>query len=194
MLLHVYCCQSSEIQYITSLPRNFSQPSYLHNLITVQPPRSTRCSSSLVILARPSTSSIIFSTNSRSFLPVCFPLSLESTPTNLYNSDSPIVPRVAVLPSVPSTHHSHHPSLPHSFIPGLKPFFLQILRIVAFFFCRTNSTESPDCLPLLLSIAVFLLFSFLFLLYSFWFRAEYYGDLYQLLSARYNSISYHIVS
>ena len=31
-----------------------SQPSYLHNLITVQPPRSTR-SSSLVTLARPST-------------------------------------------------------------------------------------------------------------------------------------------
>ena len=33
-----------------------TQPSYLHNLITVQPPRST-CSSSLVTLARPSTSS-----------------------------------------------------------------------------------------------------------------------------------------
>ena len=31
-----------------------TQPSYLHNLITVQPPRSTR-SSSLVTLARPST-------------------------------------------------------------------------------------------------------------------------------------------
>jgi len=26
-------------------------------------------------------------------------------------------------PSVPSTHHSHHPSLPHCFIPGLKPSF-----------------------------------------------------------------------
>ena len=33
-----------------------TQPSYLHNLITVQPPRSTRSSSS-VTLARPSTSS-----------------------------------------------------------------------------------------------------------------------------------------
>ena len=33
-----------------------TQPSYLHNLITVQPPHSTR-SSSLVTLARPSTSS-----------------------------------------------------------------------------------------------------------------------------------------
>ena len=55
-----------------------TQPSYLHNLITVQPPRSTR-SSSLVTLARPSMY-IIFSTNNRSFLPVCFLLSLESTP------------------------------------------------------------------------------------------------------------------
>ena len=55
-----------------------TQPSYLHNLITVQPPRSTR-SSSLVTLARPSTTSslrIMF----RSFLPVCFSSSLESTP------------------------------------------------------------------------------------------------------------------
>ena len=31
--------------------------------------------------------------------------------------------RVALLPSVPSTHHSHHPSLLHSFTPGLKPSF-----------------------------------------------------------------------
>ena len=55
-----------------------NQPSYLHNLITVQPPRSTR-SSSLVTLAHPSTSSF-FSTNNRSFLPVCFTSSLELTP------------------------------------------------------------------------------------------------------------------
>ena len=36
-----------------------TQPSYLHNLITVQPPRSTR-SSSLITLARPSTSSSLW--------------------------------------------------------------------------------------------------------------------------------------
>ena len=54
-----------------------TQPSYLHNLITVQPPRSTR-SSSLVTLARSSVH--IHITNNRSFLPVCFPSSLESTP------------------------------------------------------------------------------------------------------------------
>ena len=53
-----------------------TQPSYLHNLITVQPPRSTR-SSSLVTLARPSTWSFL---RIRSFLPVCFPSTLESTP------------------------------------------------------------------------------------------------------------------
>jgi len=42
-----------------------NQPSYLHNLITVQPHRSTR-SSSLVTLARPSTSSSVRITD-RSF-------------------------------------------------------------------------------------------------------------------------------
>ena len=39
-----------------------TQPSYLHNLVTVQPPRSTH-SSSLVTLARPSTSSYIWITD-----------------------------------------------------------------------------------------------------------------------------------
>jgi len=38
-----------------------TQPSYLYNLITVQPPRSTR-----------SSIHIIFFANKRSFLPVCF--------------------------------------------------------------------------------------------------------------------------
>ena len=67
--------------------------SYLHNLITVQPPRSTR-SSSLVTLARPSTSSSLRITD-RSFqydsphlgnqlaAPLCQPR------TNLSNSASP---------------------------------------------------------------------------------------------------------
>ena len=31
--------------------------------------------------------------------------------------------RVALLPLVSSTHHSHHPPPLHSFIPGLKPYF-----------------------------------------------------------------------
>jgi len=39
--------------------------------------------------------------------------------------------------------------------------FLQILPTVAFlFFFRTDYTDSPDCLAILLSISVFLLFSF----------------------------------
>ena len=44
-------------------------------------------------------------------------------------------------PSGPSTHHSHHSLPPHSFIPGLKPSFLQILPTFLFFF-RTDSTDS----------------------------------------------------
>ena len=39
--------------------------------------------------------------------------------------------------------------------------FLQILPIiVCLFFCGTDSTDSPDCLPILLGMSVFLLFSF----------------------------------
>jgi len=72
-----------------------TQPSYLHNVITVQPPRNTH-SSSLVTLARPSTSSSLRITD-RSFqyasprlwnqlpTPLCQPR------TNLSSSDSPVL-------------------------------------------------------------------------------------------------------
>jgi len=52
------------------------QPSYLLNLISVQPPRSSR-SSSLVTLARPPTSSMV--TSQKSLLSMCITLSVEST-------------------------------------------------------------------------------------------------------------------
>ena len=70
-----------------------TQPSYLHNLITVQPPRSTR-SSSLVTLARPSTSPSLRITD-RSFQYASPRLwnqllaSLRQPRTNLSDSDSP---------------------------------------------------------------------------------------------------------
>ena len=70
-----------------------TQPSYLHNLITVQPPRSTR-SSSLVTLARPSTSSSLRITD-RSFQYASprlwnqLPASLRQPRTNLSNFASP---------------------------------------------------------------------------------------------------------
>jgi len=55
------CCQRSQkSSHVTPVLQSLhwltTQPSYLHNLITVQPPRSTR-SSSLVTVAHPSTSS-----------------------------------------------------------------------------------------------------------------------------------------
>ena len=70
-----------------------TQVFYLHNLITVQPPCSTR-SSSLVTLARRSTSSSL-RTNDRSFqrssscLWNQLPASLHQPRSNLSNSDSP---------------------------------------------------------------------------------------------------------
>ena len=68
-----------------------TQPSYLHNLITFQPPRSTR-SSSLVTLTRPSTSSSLRITD-RSFQYASprlwnqLPAPLRQPHTNLSNSE-----------------------------------------------------------------------------------------------------------
>jgi len=88
-----------------------TQPSYLYNLITVQPPRSTR-SSSLVTLAHPSRSSSLRITD-RSFqyasprlwnqLPVPF----RQPRTNLSNSASPSSIDSPLLSSItPSLFHS----------------------------------------------------------------------------------------
>ena len=66
-----------------------TQPSYLHDLITVQPPRSTR-SSSLVTLARPSTSTSRITDRSFQYasprLWNQLPASLRQPRTNLSNS------------------------------------------------------------------------------------------------------------
>ena len=72
--------------------------------------RSSRCSS-LVTLARPSTYNFLRTTD-RSF-----PYGINSRLLSV--NHAPISP---IPPSVPSTHHSHYPSL-HSFIPGLQPSF-----------------------------------------------------------------------
>ena len=50
--------------------------------------------------------------------------------------------------------------------------FLQILPTVAFlFFFRTDSTDSPDCLPALLRMSVYYYYFFLFRRFNCWFRA-----------------------
>ena len=97
-----------------------TKPSYLNNLITVQPPRSTR-SSSLVTLARPSTSSSLRITDQ-----YAFPRLWNQLPAPSVNPApiSPILPHpvlwVAFPLSAPLTHHSHHLSPLHSSTPGLK--------------------------------------------------------------------------
>jgi len=139
-----------------------TQPSYLHNLITVQPPRIT-CSSSLVTLARPSTSSCLRITD-RSFQHASSRLwnqllaSLRQVPVN-HALISPILPHpvlwVALPPSVPFTHHFHHPSHLHSFTPRLKPSSSANPFHCSLPFFRTDCTDFPECLPILLSISVF---------------------------------------
>jgi len=94
-----------------------TQPPYLHHLISVQPPRSTR-PSSLVILTRPPTSSSLRIIN-WSLLPVCFTLSLESSSlrqphsslsvsdlpvhaptTSCHSVKSPLSPAIGLTPSL----------------------------------------------------------------------------------------------
>ena len=137
-----------------------TQPSYLHNLITVQPPRSTRSSSS-VTLARPSTSSSLRITD-RSFQYASprlwnqLPDFVRQSHTKLSNSASPNSYRVAFFPLVPLTYRSYHTSSLHSFTPGLKPLFSSNPSHGSLLFLlETGSNDSPDCLPILLSISVF---------------------------------------
>jgi len=62
----------------------------------------------------------------------------------------------------------YHPSPPHFVIRGLKSSFSisANLPTVAFlFFFRTNSTDSADCLPILLRMSVFYFLVFLFHLF-----------------------------
>ena len=78
---------------------------------------------------------------------------------------------------LPSSSSSITPSLFHS---KLNLPFLQTLPTVAFlFFFGTYSADSPDCLPILLTISVFL-FSFFSIFSTFSFRIKL---KYQLLSA-----------
>jgi len=92
-----------------------AQPTCLHSLITVQPPRGT-CSSSVVTLSRPPTSSLKITNHSFRYasphlwnqLPVLF----CQPCTKLMMSHC--------LIHLPPAHHSHPPLHTHYFIPGSK--------------------------------------------------------------------------
>ena len=77
-----------------------------------------------------------------------------------FNRLTHLVLRVALLPSVPSTRHSHYPSpltlsfQAKTFLFCNSFFYLTFLFTVAFFFFRLHGFP-PDCLPILLSISVF---------------------------------------
>jgi len=136
-----------------------TQPLYIHNLITVQPTRSTR-SSSLVTLARPSTSSSLRITD-RSFhyasprLWNQLPASLHQPRTNLSNSDSPSSSSGTSSIGL-STHHFHQPS----FILGLKPSFSANPSHRSLHFLLPDWLHRlMDCLPTFVSISVFYFFS-----------------------------------
>jgi len=137
-----------------------TQNSYLYNLITVQPPRSTR-SSSLVTLGRPPTTSLRITDRSFQY---ASPRLWNQPPAPSVNPAliSPILPHpflwVAFPPSATLTHHSHHPSPLHSSTPGLKLSFSPNLSHHSLPFLLLDWLHGfPDCLPILLSISVFTL-------------------------------------
>jgi len=113
--------------------------SYLNNLISVQPPRSTR-SSSVVTLSRPPSRLLI--ENHKSLIQICITPSLESTPW-LIPSASPVTSRltssftsqlISIINTTLIIDHSFTLSLQAQNLP-----FQQILPTLDFFYL-------PDCL------------------------------------------------
>jgi len=144
------------------LPTKFSQPPNLHICIT-----SSQFSllAALAVhlwshsLAHPHY--LLFSLFPSGMLPLVSGINSRLPSVNhaliLPSPPNPIL-WVALPPSFPSTHHSHHPSPLHSFTPGLNFPFLQIFPTIAYlFFSWTDSTDSPDYLSILLNISVFTL-------------------------------------
>jgi len=102
-----------------------TQPPYLHHLISVQPPHST-CSSSLVTLARPPTSSLLRITN-RSFR-YASPFLWNQLPSSLHEPYSS--PSVSGLPVHSPTTFSHSVNSPLS--PVITPFPRRGVSLVRF--------------------------------------------------------------
>ena len=133
-----------------------TQPSCLHNLVTVQP-RSTR-SSSLVTLARPSTSSSLRIAD-RSFQYASYQLlaSLHQPCTNLSNSALPnSLSGTNSIGSIDSPLVIHHT---FTLIPGLKLSFSATPshhRLHSLPFLLPDWLhEFTNCSPILLSMSVF---------------------------------------
>ena len=95
----------------------------MNNLISVQPPCSTR-SSSVVTLSRQPTISSLKITD-RSFRSMHHPVFGINSLIHSVSLASHVWTHLLIHSSVHLCHHhhSHHPSLLHSFTPGSKPTF-----------------------------------------------------------------------
>jgi len=110
---------------------------------------------------------------------------------------SPILPHpvvwVALPPSVPSTHHFHHLSPLHSFIPGLKPSFSANLSHNSLSFLLVDRLHGYPGLFTHTSERIRLWrFSFFFFFHVF--SLVLYGKLSWPMSAFEHTLSYRIVS
>ena len=128
---------------------------------------------------------------------LCFCIATEFSVNKDLYIISPILTHrvlwVAVLPSVPSTHHSHHPSSHYSHFRLKCPFSANPShRSLLFLLNKWLHAWIPRTVYRHFWADPFLLFSF-FPPLSFWYRAVDWAHLCQLLNARWNSISYRIV-
>ena len=138
-----------------------TQPPYLHKLISVQPPRSTR-SSSLLTFARPPPSSSLRTTDR--FFRCASPCLWNQLPSSLRQPHIPLSLTCLFHAPVTSSHSVNSP-----FSPSITPFLFNLLPKTYLFQTFTNlshhrlpvglRTNSTDFMtgPFLLHISVFVL-------------------------------------
>ena len=112
-----------KLLFLTHKALATAQPTYLHSLISVQPPRAT-LSSSVVTLCRPSTSPSLRITN-RSFR---YAMHHLISGINFLSHSASVAQNTLLMTShslihLPPAHHSHPPPHIHCFIPGSKLIF-----------------------------------------------------------------------
>ena len=136
---------TGELLSLTYKVLTTSQASYLNNLISVQPPSSTR-SSLVVTLSRPPTISSLKSQIAHSDMH--YPVSGINSLIHSVSLASHVPTHLLIYLSAHLYyhHHSHHPSLLHSFTPGSKPTFSTNPSHLRFLLptCLRNNGTGPD--------------------------------------------------
>ena len=93
-----------------------AQPSYLHSLISVQPPRATRSSS--VVSCHPFSTTYIFFKNHQSLISLCIISGINFLSHSASLAQNTLLMMSHSVIHLPPAHHSYPPPHIHCFIPG----------------------------------------------------------------------------